>query len=70
MSADFTEILLLAVRGALFAGLCWGAWLCFAEQVAPDKSSGCAAKKPPLERFATFAVLVLLLTAFGGMVYV
>ena len=66
MSADFAEILLLAVRGALFAGLCWGAWLCFAEQVAPEK----AAKKPPLERFATFAVLVLLLTAFGGMVYV
>jgi len=66
MPADFAEILLLAVRGALFAGLCWGAWLCFAEQVAPEKS----AKKPPLERFATFAVLVLLLTAFGGIVHV
>jgi hypothetical protein len=66
MPADFAEILLLAVRGALFAGLCWGAWLCFAEQAAPEKS----AKKPPLERFATFAVLVLLLTAFGGMVHV
>ena len=66
MPADFAEILLLAVRGALFAGLCWGAWLCFAEPVTPKKS----AKKPPLERFATLAVLVLLLTAFGGMVHV
>ena len=65
MPADVAEVLLLAVRGALFAGLCWGAWLCFAEQVVPEKS----ARKPPLERFATFAVLVLLLTAFGGMVY-
>ena len=68
MPADLTEVLLLAVRGALFAGLCWGAWLCFAEPVAPDKSPGRAAKKP-LERFATFAVVVLLLSAFGGLSY-
>ena len=64
MSGDLAEALLLAVRGALFAGLCWGAWLCFAEQVAPEKS----ARKPPLERFATFAVVVLLLTVLGGLI--
>ena len=63
MSGDPAEVLLLAVRGALFAGLCWGAWLCFAEQVVP-------ARKPPFERFATLAVLVLLLTALGGIVQV
>jgi hypothetical protein len=58
--AELTEVLLLAVRGALFAGLCWGAWLCLGEQVAPVPG-----KNPPLERFATVAVLVLLLTALS-----
>ena len=66
MSGDLAEVALLAVRGALLAGLCWGAWLCFAEQVAPENS----ARKPPLERFATLAVLVLLLTALGGIAQV
>jgi hypothetical protein len=63
MASDFAEVLLLVVRGALFAGLCWGAWLCLAERVgAPQPGNN-----RPLERFATFAVLVLLLTALGGL---
>jgi len=28
MVVDFIEVLLLALRGALIAGLCWGVWLC------------------------------------------
>ena len=62
MLAEFVEVLVLMVRGALFAGLCWGAWLCLAEQLPAARSW-----KKPLERFATFAVLVLLLTALGGL---
>lgn len=51
------------VRVALIAGLCWGAWLCLGEQIAQARP----AETPPLERFATFAVLILLLTALGGL---
>ena len=63
MVADFAEVLLLAVRGALIAGLCWGAWLCLGERMGQPR----AAANRPLERFATFALLILLLTAFGGL---
>ena len=68
MLAELVEVLMLMVRGALFAGLCWGAWLCLGEQVALARP----AKNPPpshqpLKRFATVAVLLLLLTALGGL---
>jgi hypothetical protein len=63
MLADFAEVLLLVVRGALFAWLCWGAWLCIGEQVSAAQPGN----NRPLERFATFALLVLLLTAVGGL---
>jgi hypothetical protein len=68
MVAELVEVLVLVVRGALFAGLCWGAWLCLGEQAAAARPT----KNPrpvhrPLKRFATFAVLVLLLTALGGL---
>ena len=76
MLAEFAEVLLLIVRGVLFAGLCWGAWLCLGEQIAPARP----AKTPPpnhqppnhqpLRRFATFAVLLLLLTVLGGLIQV
>jgi hypothetical protein len=67
------------VRGALFAGLCWGAWLCLGEesaQLRPANSPPPNHQPPnhqppnhqPLKRFATFAVLLLLLTALGGLV--
>jgi hypothetical protein len=65
MSAELVEVLLLALRGALFAGMCWGTWLCFGEQPNP------AGKHAPLERFATFpVVLVPLLAALGALTYV
>ena len=63
MFAEFVEFLVLMVRVALLAGLCWGAWLCLGEKVARTKP----AKYLPLERFATFAALVLLLTAVGNL---
>jgi hypothetical protein len=65
MLAELVEVLLLVVRGALFAGLCWGAWLCLGEQVPAAQR----AKFPPLKRFASFAVLILLLTALGGLAH-
>ena len=65
MGADYTEVLLLVVRGVLSAGLCSGVWLCLGEQVIP------AGKDSPLERFATFpVVLVPLLAALGALTYV
>ena len=63
MLADLAEVLLLVVRGALFAGVCWGAWLCLGERVSAPQPGN----RRPLERFATFAVFVLLLTALGGL---
>jgi hypothetical protein len=75
MLVELVEVLLLVVRGALFAGLCWGAWLCLGEQIGPARP----AKNPlpihqppnhqPLKRFATVAVLLLLLTALGGLAH-
>jgi hypothetical protein len=61
--ADLAEVLLLVIRGALLAGLCWGAWLGLGERVRTPQ----AGNNRPLERFATFAVLILLLTAIGGL---
>jgi hypothetical protein len=62
MSAELAEVLLLAVRGAVFAGICGGTWLCLGEQ--PSNNA-------PLERFATFpVVLVPLLAALGAITYV
>jgi hypothetical protein len=65
MFADLAEVLLLAARGALFAGVCWGSWLCLGEPALPTGNNG------PLERFATFpVVLVPLLAALGALTYV
>jgi len=61
--ADLAEVLLLMVRGALLAGLCWGAWLSLGERVSAPQPG----RNRPLERFATGAVLALLLTALGGL---
>ena len=63
MVPDLIEVLLLALRGALIAGLCWGAWLCLGERADAARDGN----KLPLERYATLAALILLLTAFGGV---
>ena len=59
MFTEFVDVLVLIVRSALFAGLCWGAWLCLGEHVAHARW--------PVERFATFAALLLLLSAAGNL---
>ena len=69
MSYEFVEFLILVVRGALFAGLCWGAWLCLDEESAQLRPANSPPPNhQPLKRFATFAVLLLVLTALGGLV--
>ena len=64
MLADFGETLVWTVRLVLLAGLCWGAWLCIGPEILPAR----AQDGVRLERFATFALLVLLLTTLGGIV--
>ena len=64
MFTEFVDVLVLIVRSALFAGLCWGAWLCLGGQLEPrDKRR----HDLPLERFATFAAVLLLLSAAGNL---
>ena len=65
MLTELVDILVLVVRGALVAGLFWGAWLC----MAPASRPRSAARGFAFERFATFALLVLLLTTVGGLLH-
>ncbi|HVJ13037.1 MAG TPA: hypothetical protein VNC62_15810 [Burkholderiales bacterium] len=62
--SDFGEALVWTVRLVLLAGLCWGAWLCIGPEILPAGAD----QGVRLERFATFALLVLLLTTLGGIV--
>ena len=64
MFADLGEALVWTVRLVLLAGLCWGAWLCIGPEILPARAD----QGVRLERFATFALLVLLLTTLGGIV--
>jgi len=64
MSAEFGEGLVWTVRLVLLAGLCWGAWLCIGPEILPARAD----QGLRLERFAAFALLVLLLTTIGGIV--
>ena len=58
------------VRGALVAGLCWGAGRCLGEQLpAARRAKFPPPNHQPLKRFASFAVLLLLLTALGGLAH-
>jgi hypothetical protein len=61
---EFGEALVWTVRLVLLAGLCWGGWLCIGPEILPVR----AGQGVRLERFATFALLVLLLTTIGGLV--
>ena len=62
MLVELADLLVWVLRLALLAGLGWGAWLCLG-QVVPEK------KALPLEHFATYALLVLLLTTIGGFLH-
>ena len=65
MLAELVDILVWIVRGALVAGLFWGAWLCVAPVSLPRRTT----PRFALQRFATFALLVLLLTTIGGLLH-
>ena len=62
MLAELVDVLVWIVRSALLAGLAWGAWLAFG-LVLPARDTARAFR---LQRFATLALLVLLLTTVGG----
>ena len=61
---EIGEALVWTVRLVLLAGLCWGGWLCIGPEILPARAD----QGLRLERLATFALLVLLLTTIGGLV--
>ena len=63
MFNEFADALVWIIRVALVAGLAWGVWLCFVHLILPERSP----RMLQLERFATFAVLVLLVGTLGGL---
>jgi hypothetical protein len=65
MFTDLADALVWIVRIVLLAGLCWGAWLCVSHVFLPARSE----KALQLEHFATFVLLVLLLTTIGGVLH-
>ena len=60
--AELVDVLVLIVRGALIAGLAWGAWLSLGLSARPRG----APRELRLERIAQLALLVLLLTTIGA----
>ena len=65
MLAELVDVLVWIVRGGLVAGLLWGAWLC----LGPAPRSQATAREFAFERFAAFALLILLLTTVGGLLH-
>jgi hypothetical protein len=65
MFPDLADALVWIIRVALLAGLVWGAWLCIGHLFFPSRSE----KALQFEHFATFAVLILLLTTIGGALH-
>jgi hypothetical protein len=66
MLAELVDVLVWLVRAVLIAGLAWGAWLSFGPASRPQKSTP---RSFAFERFATFALLVLLLTTIGSLLH-
>jgi hypothetical protein len=65
MFADVADLLAWILRLVLLAGFCWGAWLCIGHVFLPARPE----KTLQFEHFATFALLVLLLTTLGGVLH-
>jgi hypothetical protein len=63
MLAEMVDFLVWVVRGVLVAGLCWGAWLSFGSASRPQQGT----QDFWFARYATLALLVLLLTSVGGL---
>jgi hypothetical protein len=62
---DFADALVWITRVVLLAGLAWGCWLCVGHALLPEKRE----RAFEIERFATFALLVLLITTIGGVLH-
>jgi len=65
MLTDFADALVWTLRLLIFAGLCWGAWICFSHTFLPARSP----KALQLEHFATFALLVLVFSTLGALLH-
>ena len=65
MFIDFTDLVVWTLRLAVAGGIAWGAWLCVTHTFLPARSL----KTIQFEHFATFALLVLLLTTFGNLTH-
>ena len=61
MLVESVEALVWIIRVVLLAGLAWGAWLSIGESLLPVRPQRTLA----FEHFATFALLVLLLSTLG-----
>ena len=61
MLVESVEALVWFIRLALLAGLAWGAWLSIGQSLLPARPE----KTLAFEHFATFALLVLLLSSLG-----
>ena len=65
MLTDFADLVVWMLRLGVAGGIAWGAWLCLTHTFQPTRSL----KRIQFEHFATFALLILLLTTFGGLVH-
>jgi len=62
---DVADVVVWVMRLVLVGGLVWGAWLCFGHLILPARPE----KTLEFEHFATFALLVLILTTIGGFLH-
>ena len=62
MFTDLADAVVWIFRVVLLWGIAWGAWLCIGHLFFPARSE----KRLQIEHFATFAVLILVLTTLGS----
>ena len=65
MLTDFADLLAWILRLGVAGGIAWGAWLCLTHTFLPTSSL----KRIQFEHFATFALLIMLLTSFGSLIH-
>ena len=65
MDIELANTLVWIIRVALVGGLAWGAWLCIGHLFLPARPE----KMLEFEHFATFAVIILILTTLGGALH-
>ena len=63
--AELSDAVVWIVRLVLVIGLGWGAWLCVGHLLLPARSE----RMLDMEHFATFALIVLLLTTLGSFLH-